>query len=1255
MGNTSTKCGTDVDIRELGRALTVRIFLYLDDEALFNVMLVSQNFYQAAKDNQIWSRLYQQAFGELMPVPFVVTRRMDWRLHYLARKRHRPPLVDRCLDQSKASDRSGGRSMKKPLPTHPKCHLEPCKDKILSISWSGDSRFVAVATKDGVIHLYEPETAHLVLSPLSPRMPYLSYSEPVISAVKMKKISRAISHDAKPTREHSSTLHGDERGVEDFVPGELERSKRNPVPLHIGRHKMAEIVPELSLPHALPMEVKRSPRRQDVLSFGYRQTSPPLTPSISMPPPASPRDPKRASRSHSLTNSLRERLNEVKNVALHRSTNVIPTAQRSGMIRLESMFVIACACSMSGRFIASGGLDNTCTIWKVLDDEGHILPNLGDCHYKLEGHESFISGINFMHDSSVITSSGDQTIRLWDIEEGRQIRDFREHKGEVLGISTDAERDLLASCSSDKTIIMWDVRSPQPTLKFSGHTKDVNSISLSWSGLECVSSSEDETSIIWDVRTRKARVRHRSDHSLNHADFSLFGDYVYVCGDADRFTVYDASNGESVGVFHQEKRISCLKMSPNGQHLATGCWNHHVETPASTVEAVCLKEKALLKRRLVVWHGSELRNFPQRKESFSTGTHKGMSSPKTPPGGVSGMNSLNASKLRPNANFSGWLRKRGGGNRSIAFKKRFCLLCNDTLYYYKSETSTPQGWITPLSNYEVSARLKRDPDPNELVGTAGIQFELRPKTSSIGAPGMRDRTYYFEGLSVQETSEWLNNLHLLLMSSEVSQAPPRSQTQAPLMNMSHIQNRDIERQPQRDIKACEKALYKKTTQVRLYSLRMAHTYMTDREMLQFNNNTLRFTEMNHVNLLKVYHHGDGREQSGSTLQKVEIVLKIVEGLQYLKRLELHHILLEPATILMHHSESQVKLSEYWKLALDTHELKNQDTIDLRYRAPESVDKTNLKLKTGTSEEVYSIGIIMYELQTRSPAYGSTATWDIVKMMERGERPALPPDGVLNRLIGECWHQSPEARLSLSDLRIELQSLLQVLSAQKHDTGVIKYFNSEAILGRLEESYKGGFSRSQIMTVSDLDSLFENNHFMEWDIFTDAIVQMLGARIEHLEDIRIIVTHTNGKVSASRWKQITEWFSPITREGDFRIVESYTISDIAFIVGRHWFFGNIAMEDCRIYLTPQVPDGTFLIRFSSKAGTFALSAIRGKELYHWRFHLEKKGHDFKFVLENRDFNNLTSLISYYQQHDIPARGRPTFRLAEGLDRRTFFTV
>lgn len=82
------------------------------------------------------------------------------------------------------------------------------------------------------------------------------------------------------------------------------------------------------------------------------------------------------------------------------------------------------------------------------------------------------------------------------------------------------------------------------------------------------------------------------------------------------------------------------------------------------------------------------------------------------------------------------------------------------------KTSTPQGWITPLSNYEVSARLKRDPDPNELVGTAGIQFELRPKTSSIGAPGMKDRTYYFEGLSVQETSEWLNNLHLLLMVSD---------------------------------------------------------------------------------------------------------------------------------------------------------------------------------------------------------------------------------------------------------------------------------------------------------------------------------------------------------------------------------------------------------------------------------------------------------------------------------------------------------
>ena len=87
------------------------------------------------------------------------------------------------------------------------------------------------------------------------------------------------------------------------------------------------------------------------------------------------------------------------------------------------ILIISCLCFWRGQ-VASGGLDNSCTIHRV-DGEGQQIAKLQDHAgyvpvYRLHTFMLFIalrylSGAAFLDDNKVITSSGDSTCKLWVI------------------------------------------------------------------------------------------------------------------------------------------------------------------------------------------------------------------------------------------------------------------------------------------------------------------------------------------------------------------------------------------------------------------------------------------------------------------------------------------------------------------------------------------------------------------------------------------------------------------------------------------------------------------------------------------------------------------------------------------------------------------------------------------------------------------------------------------------------------------------
>lgn len=128
---------------------------------------------------------------------------------------------------------------------------------------------------------------------------------------------------------------------------------------------------------------------------------------------------------------------------------------------ISSMFrdtVYDLSLSPDGKAVVVGSLDGTAAVL-FLDEASRIL--------SLNGHSGGITGVQWLSDREVMTSSRDGTIRTWGLaSEVEPKRILNQHIGEVLAIARapQGEREsnalpIVASIGEDRTVRFW-----QPTI-----------------------------------------------------------------------------------------------------------------------------------------------------------------------------------------------------------------------------------------------------------------------------------------------------------------------------------------------------------------------------------------------------------------------------------------------------------------------------------------------------------------------------------------------------------------------------------------------------------------------------------------------------------------------------------------------------------------------------------------------------------------------------------------------------------------------
>jgi guanine nucleotide-binding protein G(I)/G(S)/G(T) subunit beta-1 len=128
------------------------------------------------------------------------------------------------------------------------------------------------------------------------------------------------------------------------------------------------------------------------------------------------------------------------------------TTNKVHAIPLRSSWVMTCAYSPSGNFVACGGLDNICSIYNLNSKEGNSVKGARE----LSAHSGYLSCCRFINDRQIVTSSGDMTCMLWDIEAGVRVVEFSDHTGDVMRYSSIPLR--MHNQSDESTIVShWDL------------------------------------------------------------------------------------------------------------------------------------------------------------------------------------------------------------------------------------------------------------------------------------------------------------------------------------------------------------------------------------------------------------------------------------------------------------------------------------------------------------------------------------------------------------------------------------------------------------------------------------------------------------------------------------------------------------------------------------------------------------------------------------------------------------------------------
>ncbi len=237
-------------------------------------------------------------------------------------------------------------------------------------------------------------------------------------------------------------------------------------------------------------------------------------------------------------------------------------------LRGHSDFVQRGIFSPDSTKVLTSSLDGSVILWDA--ESGEVL-------HLHTAHSESVNDIDFNHDGSMfVTAGGDGKAVVWNTDNGQMVSSFNGHRSNgLITVDFHPTQNLVLTTSVDQTARLWDARSSREIMVYKGHQGPIWCAAFSPDGKKIITGSKDGTARIWDVDSGKELHRLEGHRQVGIVLASPSNDAILTASEDDNAArIWNATNGSlmasNLGHF---QGITSAGFSHDGNMVATASWD----------------------------------------------------------------------------------------------------------------------------------------------------------------------------------------------------------------------------------------------------------------------------------------------------------------------------------------------------------------------------------------------------------------------------------------------------------------------------------------------------------------------------------------------------------------------------------------------------------------------------------------------------------------------------------------------------------
>mgnify|MGYP002629194182 CR=1 FL=1 len=280
----------------------------------------------------------------------------------------------------------------------------------------------------------------------------------------------------------------------------------------------------------------------------------------------------------------------------------LKSGQQLTQLKHDGLYIYAVDWSADGKWIATGSNDAVNGYVQVWDAETgeRLSQQYGNNTDEAASHTDAVLSVRFSKNleggQKLLTTSYDNTARLWNVATGTQERRFLGHNWWVWDAQFSPDEKKIVTASQDGTAIVWDVQTGESGAPFTGHHGPVYSAAFSSTGDAVVTGGYDKRVLVWrpsDVRpydfTRltsnsgsvvpppKFKSLDGHDGPVRTVAFSQDGSRIISGSQDNTIRLWDAEGGQLLKSFRgHDGAVRTVAFAENDQVILSGSHDNSI-------------------------------------------------------------------------------------------------------------------------------------------------------------------------------------------------------------------------------------------------------------------------------------------------------------------------------------------------------------------------------------------------------------------------------------------------------------------------------------------------------------------------------------------------------------------------------------------------------------------------------------------------------------------------------------------------------